>query len=132
MFARLKDRVVREMRSLTFFALVGASATATHLGVAWLVLSLSDHSVFVANALAFVVAFVVSYLGHSRLTFVARKSSLHRFALVALGGFALNNLLLGGVVFSGLLDGFLAIVVATLAVPLLVYFAARFWAFDSR
>lgn len=132
MFAFLKARLAREVRSLSCFALVGISATATHLGVAWLVLVLFDSSVFVANAMAFAVAFFVSYIGHSRLTFTAGKSSLHRFALVALGGFLLNNVLLGGLVFSGLLEGFFAIVAATLVVPFLVYLAARFWAFESR
>lgn len=132
MFAYPKSRLGREMRSLMFFALVGLSATATHLGVAGSVLVLSEHSVFVANALAFIIAFGVSYLGHAFLTFRARTSSLRRFALVALAGFMLNNLFLGGVVFSGLLDGFLAIVAATLAVPFFVYLAARFWAFHLK
>lgn len=122
-------RLAAEAGTLIRFGAVGILATAVHLTVAGLVLAgWPQLSVFLVNLLAFIVAFQVSYWGHRHVTF-RRPGRMTRFLTVALGGFAANNLLLGGLVVSGILEGFWAILVATLLVPLIVYLLARFWAF---
>lgn len=114
---------------LARFGGVGVVATAVHLGVSGLAFLLwPDISPFVANLVAFLFAFQVSYYGHRHFTF-RRKGSAPRFFALALGGFAMNNGVLALLLELTPLDGFVTIVVATFTVPLLVYLAARFWAF---
>ena len=119
-----------EFARLFRFGLVGILATLVHLSVAALALWLwHELSVFVANLIAFLLAVMVSYVGHQRFTF-QRRGHVGRFFLVALAGFSVNNVLLGGLIFTGTLSGFYAILVATLCVPVVVYFLSRFWVFN--
>lgn len=63
------------------FALVGASAAATHLLVVGLLVHGTGMAPLVANGLAFVVAFGVSYNGHALLTFA--RTQVRGWAVVA-------------------------------------------------
>jgi putative flippase GtrA len=86
-----------------------------------------------ANALGFVVAFVVSFAGHRWLSFqdagTSLLTSLGRFAVTALAGFAGNEvvfvILLRGLGWPSLLALFVALVLAAGQTFLL----SRFWAF---
>lgn len=122
-------QLVSEVGTLMRFGGVGVAATLVHLAVAgasfWLWPTISP---FIANLLAFLVAFQVSFWGHRHFTF-RRNGKGHRFFVLALAGFALNNGVLGALLAATSLDGFVAIVLATFTVPLLMYIAARFWAF---
>lgn len=118
-----------EVATLARFGSVGGAATLVHIAVAGLVLWLwPTLSPFVANLVAFLAAFQVSLWGHRRFTF-RRAGRGDRFFVLALAGFALNNGVLGALIAATPIDGFLAIVIATFTVPLLMYVAARFWAF---
>ena len=86
-----------------------------------------------ANALGFAVAFLVSFAGHRRLSFqdagTSLLTSLRRFAVTALAGFACNEL-----VFMLLLRVFawpalLALFVALLVAAGQTFVLGRFWAF---
>ncbi|MDZ7853747.1 MAG: GtrA family protein [Halomonas sp.] len=123
------SRLLGEAGMLARFGGVGVMATLVHLSVAGLCFQLwPSISPFLANMLAFLVAFQVSFWGHRHFTF-RRGGRLYRFLTLALGGFALNNGVLATLLAVTPLPGFLAIVLATFAVPMLVYIAARFWAF---
>ena len=86
-----------------------------------------------ANALGFVVAFGVSFAGHRLLSFkdagTSVATSLKRFAITALAGFASNEivfiLLLRGLGWPSLLALFLALVFAAGQ----TFVLSRFWAF---
>lgn len=119
----LNDDRLRPLR----FILVGGLATLVHILVAGTLLAIFEPQPYVANFIAFLVAFGVSYCGHRYLTF-ARRGSILRFFVVAIAGFALNNLLLTGLLALGL-SAFLAIVVATALVPVFSYLASSLWAF---
>jgi putative flippase GtrA len=122
----------RELFTVYRFALVGALATLVHLAVAGsVVFLLPASSPFLANIAGFLVAFFVSFAGHRHYTF-RRKGSMRRFFVIALAGFALNNGLLSGIIAAEYVGEFAAITVATLAVPLLTFLAARLWAFGAR
>ncbi len=120
------------MSASTFwFLAVGGAAAATHMGVFALT---QDHMwPELANALGFCVAFVVSFTGHRRLSFQdARTSlltSLRRFGVTALAGFASNEavfvLLLRGLGLPSLLALFLALLFAAGQ----TFVLSRFWAF---
>ncbi|HBN58937.1 GtrA family protein [Vreelandella aquamarina] len=122
-------RLMGEAGMLARFGGVGAIATLVHLSVAAIAFIIwPTISPFLANLLAFVVAFQVSFWGHRRFTF-RKDGRAHRFFLLALGGFALNNSVLAALLAISPVEGIFAIIVATFTVPLLMYVAARFWAF---
>jgi putative flippase GtrA len=123
------SRLLSETATVARFGGVGAIATLVHVAMAGVVLWLwPTLSPFLANVIAFLVAFQISLWGHRRFTF--RKAGRgDRFFALALAGFALNNGVLGALLAATPLDDFPAIVIATFAVPLLMYVAARFWAF---
>ncbi len=82
-------------REIAVFIAVGLLATAVHYAVALSLTVLLPLTL--ANPCGFAVALIVSYLGHARLTFsamagqISHRERFPRFALVALGGFALNQ-----------------------------------------
>lgn len=127
-----RSRAKEEAGTATRFGLVGLAATGVHLAVAAGVLALwPSLNEFIANIIAFCVAFQVSLVGHRRLTF-KRQGSAWRFALVAAVGFALNNGLLAILIRGLEISGFVAIAIATLSVPIVTYLASRMWAFKEE
>lgn len=123
--------VYRLAGQLFRFGLVGGLATLVHLSVAWWVLQVwAEGSPFLVNLVAFLVAFQVSFWGHSRYTF-RQRGSPWRFLLVTLGGFVINNSLLWIFLAMGVHSAFVAICLSVLLVPLFVFLASRFWVFAS-
>ncbi|WP_114973522.1 GtrA family protein [Rhodoferax ferrireducens] len=120
------------MSASTFwFLAVGGTAALTHM----LVFTLVQHLMWpeLANALGFLVAFFVSFAGHRLLSFkdagTSVGTSLRRFAVTALAGFASNEL-----VFVLLLRGFdmpalLALFIALVFAAGQTFVFSRFWAF---
>ena len=128
----------RMARRLIAFAAVGIAAALVHLSVAAVLL----HSLIkgpdagpalVANAAAFIVAFLVSYSGQRRWTF--RSSAAHarllpRYLLVAAAGLGVNE----AVVATGMrafgLPALLAIALAIVCVAWLTFQASQYWVFS--
>lgn len=124
------------MRSTAFwFLLTGGSAALTHMGVFALIQHLQPELwPEVANALGFVVAFVLSFVGHRWLSFKGTSTpmpqSLRRFGVTALAGFACNELVFMLLTryygWLALLALFVALVVASAQ----TFVLSRFWAFQ--
>ncbi|NMM14400.1 MAG: GtrA family protein [Rhodoferax sp.] len=120
------------MSASTFwFLAVGGSAALTHMAV--FALAQGRMLAELANALGFLIAFFVSFAGHRLLSFkdagTSVGTSLGRFAITALAGFASNEL-----VFMLLLRGLgwpalLALFVALLFAAGQTFVFSRFWAF---
>lgn len=118
-------------RSGLWFLLVGASAALTHL----LVFEASRRHLLpeLANALGFAVAFGMSFAGHRWLSFrdagTSLATSLRRFLVTALAGFASNEvvfvLLLRGLDWPALPSLVLALVLAAGQ----TFVLSRLWAF---
>lgn len=126
-----RRRLTQLLGQLIRFGLVGGAATLTHLGVAWWVLfSWPDLSPFLVNFFAFVVAFQVSFWGHSRFTFRQRGSAA-KFLAVTISGFCINNGLLWLFLMAGVQSGFVAICLSVVLVPLFVFAGARLWVFKQ-
>lgn len=114
-----------------WFLLVGGTAALTHLAV--FALARDAMPPELANALGFCVAFGVSFVGHRRLSFkdasTSVKTSLLRFVLTALAGFACNEgvfmLLLRVLDWPALLALCSALVLAAGQ----TFVLSRFWAF---
>jgi putative flippase GtrA len=117
--------------STFWFLAVGGAAALTHM----LVFTLAQARMWpeLANALGFCIAFFVSFAGHRLLSFkdagTSVGTSLSRFAVTALAGFASNELifvlLLRGLDMPALLALFAALVFAAGQ----TFVLSRFWAF---
>lgn len=114
-----------------WFIVVGAAAALTHLAV----FTLTRHAVWpeLANALGFCVAFAVSFAGHRLLSFrdasTTLASSLRRFVVTALAGFACNELVF--VVLYRAMDwpSLAALVLALVLAAGQTFLLSRYWAF---
>ncbi len=116
------------------FIVVGCAAAAVHLLVVALLVSAGSVAPIWANPMGFIVAFFVSFAGHARWTFptepASRGRARHRFFVIALAGFLLNQSLFA----SGLqrIDprAYLILLAAvTVAVAGSTFVLARLWAF---
>ena len=118
------------------FALVGGCAAATHLAVVALLVQLTQMAPLVANVLAFLVAFVVSYNGHALLTFSSAGARgwpvVGRYFAVACLSFVVNELLywwlLNSLHWNYLISLFLVLVVVAVA----TFVLSKFWAFSNK
>lgn len=123
------------MRSLLWFGAVGASAAAVHFGVVVLAVNLLACAPLIANVLGFMLAFCVSFVGHHRLSFAAQRArgrqALPRFALVALLGFASNELMYAVLLGLGM-EYRLALLLVLVAVAAMTWLLSRHWAFKRR
>ena len=115
------------------FACVGGCAAATHLGAVALLVHFLQMQPLVANVLAFLVAFVVSYHGHALLTFSrtgARgwRVAARYFAVASLS--FVGNELLYAAALRWLAWHYLASLAAVLLlVALATFVLSKFWAF---
>jgi putative flippase GtrA len=117
--------------STFWFLAVGSAAALTHM----VVFALARHQMWpeLANALGFCIAFLVSFAGHRLLSFkdasTTVATSLGRFAVTAVAGFASNELVF--VVLLRWLDwpSLLALFVALVFAAGQTFLLSRFWAF---
>lgn len=123
------------MRSLLWFAAVGGSAAAVHFLVVWLLVGSYGWGPLLANIAGFLLAFVVSFLGHHRLSFASQqataKQALPRFAAVAVTGFVCNELLYAALLRMGF-EYRLALLLVLVAVAAMTWLLSRHWAFKGQ
>ncbi len=117
---------------LFFFAITGASAACVHLLIVLnLVASLSVPPL-IANIIAFLIAFNVSFLGHKYMTFSrlqdAKQLSLPHFFLVASSAGILNEFLYYLFLKYSHLNYMIALIIVLGLVSIYSYFFSRFWA----
>jgi putative flippase GtrA len=122
-------------RQLFWFGVVGVTAMLIHLGSVALILVPLGLAPLIANIIAFILAFQVSYAGHRYFTFRNQETTLSRsrgrFFLVALMSFAVNELLYWALLQYTLLDFRIALALVLVAVATLTFVLARYWAFAS-
>jgi len=86
----------RLIRHAFRFGIVGVLAMATHYVLVILLVTFSI-TPLIANVLAFIGAFQISYWGHSSWSFsdlsASRKDSFRRFVIISVSGFLINELL---------------------------------------
>lgn len=116
------------LRKLARFGVSGLAATAIHLCVAWLVFRFLWPAADVANAVAFVVANVASYVLHTLYSFSARMSPAQflRFAVVSAIGFCLSA---GLPAMVGPHHFWLSTIVVMVAVPASSFLLHNFWTY---
>jgi putative flippase GtrA len=118
-----------------WFIVVGAGAALTHMAVfAFLHYGVAPSlGPEVANAIGFLIAFGVSFVGHRRLSFqdtgTTLQQSLLRFAATALAGFATNEIIFALLLRAAGLWSMLALLLALVAAAGQTFVLSRFWAF---
>jgi putative flippase GtrA len=122
------------------FGTVGIAAAAVHITSFVALIEVAGAPPLIANAIAFGIAVLVSFVGHFRWTFAggsgraiqharSARAALIRFVAVALLGLALNSLAVYLVVDALALPYGLAIVLMVTVVPGVVFTLSRLWAF---
>ncbi len=131
--ARLdRSKSVEEAKRVGRFGLVGLAATLTHLGVATFANGVLGVEPFLANVIGFVIAFAVGFGGHQWFTFANEAPffrALRRYGLIALLGFAVNNVVLSAALALDVIGETAALAAAVLVVPAGTFLASRLWGF---
>lgn len=119
----MKQKIIR-------FSISGIVATAVHFSVAWMVFHLIAPQASIANAVAFVVANIVSYVLHTLWTFSSRMAGPQflRFVVVSGVGFALS---VGIPLVIGPEHFWLSTIPVLVAVPASSFLLHNFWTFRS-
>ena len=114
------------------FGFVGTLATLVHMLIG-ATLTHSGWPALAANPVSFLIAFVVSFMGHYGFSFSDQEkemvTSLKRFALVACGGFVVNETILAVLVWSTPLPQIPSLILSTGVAAIVTFFASRNWAF---
>lgn len=114
------------------FGIVGLVSTIVHYVVALWLEQLSIHLLY-GNIFAFLVAFQISYWGHSLWSFQLEKGeklrAMIRFLLISVGGFLLNEGLLLLLMKNTLLSSRVILGTALCIVAGLTYLGSKIWAF---
>lgn len=121
-------------RQFLRFGLVGALATLVHMLIGTILIH-SGWSALAANPISFLIAFVVSFMGHYGFSFSDQSrdvaTSLKRFALVAVSGFAVNEGILAFLIWSDKLPQITALLLSTSIAAIVTFVACRNWAFQK-
>lgn len=118
-------------RQIPRFLGVGGVATAAHFAVALAVNAMLDPGPLLANCCGFAIAVLISYAGHTRLTFgiyVRRAVHFPRFLLVSVSGLALSSFIAWYSVEKLGMPFALAMLAIAALVPILTFLALKLWA----
>lgn len=117
------------------FGLIGIAAAAVHYGVAVGLVSLINFRPQIANVGGYSLAFVVSYLGQGRYTFVRSvtgSTRFWRFAATSISGFLLNAAAYATLLHFTSIDYRVALGLVLTVVATLTYIVLGRWVFDVR
>ena len=127
--ARLRGRIA-------WFVLVGTAAAGVHWGVVVMLVKHAGWQPLLANVVGWLIAFGVSFSGHSRWTFrdhgVALGRSARRFFAVSASGFAINEATYALFLHWSGLRYDLVLALVLIAVAGGTYLVSRHWAFNRR
>lgn len=122
------------MNQIIKFVLVGSIAALIHLSILHLLVAAEFLQPLMANALAFMVAFIASYTGQSLWTFTNKqhnhKSAALRFLVTQLlCSFVLNQGLYALLLEFTSLNYLVASVIVLVIVPLVTFSLSKYWVF---
>ncbi|MBN1684681.1 MAG: GtrA family protein [Gammaproteobacteria bacterium] len=122
------------LKQLIRFGIVGCIAAMVNMLIVILLVEQFAWHPLVANILAFLIAFQVSYFGHCYWSFsnrtVCHKHSVPRFLIVAIVSFILNEGLF--YLFLTVLNLYyvLALFLVLIIVPTFTFINSKWWAFN--
>ena len=115
---------------LSKYGFFGVIATLIHLLTAWLILYLFNSSVFLSNTVAFLTAFIFSYIFQTLYVFQTdfHIKKLVKFFLVQFGTFLFSYL------FSNIVNiesSYLHTLLIVAIMPLISFIVHKFWTFKE-
>ena len=126
------ENFFREIITAARFGLVGLISTVVHIAIVFLLLTFASVGPMLANTLAFLTAFCISFTGNYLWTFRSPgnpRRAAFRFFVIAFGAFIINTLILSFLIQGNWFSvGFSAMIAAS-AMPALSYLLSRFWGF---
>ena len=125
-------QVKQEVLTMSRFTLVGIAAACVHISIVWALITQLGIETLLANLVAFLTAFMVSFTGQYLWTFRSKRywqSALIRFFLISLFGFAVNNIVLITLLDMRIMSDSFTAVLSACVIPVVTYLAGRFWAF---
>lgn len=121
---------------VTRFVLVGSCAAAVHLATVILLVKQFLWAPILANPVAWLVAFGVSFSGHWLLTFKDReknlKASFMRFFCLSAAGFVINEGLYATLLGLTSIRFDVVLVIVLVLVAVATYFLSSVWAFVGK
>ena len=118
------------------FVLVGSCAAAVHLGIVMLLVKQFFWNPILANPVAWLIAFGVSFCGHWLLTFKDRekkiRSSFLRFFGVSAAGFLVNEVSYVMLLRTTSIGFDVILFFVLISVAIATYFLSSLWAFASK
>ncbi len=121
-----------EVRRVIRFGFVGALSTATHVLVAFLLVTLFALDPIIASVGGFFSAFTMSFFGHKRFSFRASgryRDYLGRFSLAVLISFLASTGIVAVMTHIYHVDAGVTFAVVGISVPIMNYVFGRFWVF---
>lgn len=119
-------------RHLIYFSGIGVSAAIVHIVVVLYLVTYAQLQPLIANVIAFLTAFNVSYLGHKYLSFSQlnnqKQLSLPHYFLVASTAGLLNELLYYILLNYTSLNYLSSLILVLGSIAVYTYTASRFWA----
>lgn len=123
----------REIITAARFGLVGLLSTAVHIAIVWLLLTLASVGPILANTLAFLAAFCISFIGNYLWTFRSPGSprrAIFRFFVIAVSAFVVNTLILAFLVHKAWFLPVTSAILSASLVPTITFLASRLWCFE--
>ena len=114
------------------FGIVGLSAAAVNYLAVVAIVEYAHWNPLVANIVAYLLAFNVSYLGHRLFTFNHKqhaKKSIIKFFLVVALGFVLNESLFAILLHSTTLHYTESLLITIFSVAIITFTLSKLWAF---
>lgn len=129
----LKTRLILGLQQRWIrFGLVGLAASASYFLLGLLFVNLWGLPTMAGNTLAYVLSFVVSYLGQSVWTFQSTDShrdTLPKFAMAQVIGLAINSCVVKACMRLGYP---VAMLMAIAVTPAAVYIICKYWVFPQK
>lgn len=123
------------IKQIFLFGAVGITSSLTHLLMVYLFVNHLKLQPAIANIFAFLIAYPVSFFGHSYLTFASRPHrrhlSFYRFLIVAVLGFLLNEGLYLIFLYYTSFHYLLSLGIILIIVPAITFVLSKFWAFSN-
>ena len=121
-------------KQVIVFGIIGVIATLVHYSVALSATELGNIVVYIANLMGYLCAVGVSYFGHGLITFRNRltHSNFQKFAFVSVLAFLLSEVLLVILEESLQFSHRLSLGIIVVSIPILSFFANKFWVFTHK
>lgn len=131
MLLRLFHQHRHQLREIIVFGLVGVCATLTHYGTALLINEAVYPDVYIANLVGYCTAVIVSYFGHSLLSFRVgfSRARFTKFCVASVSTFLFSQLWLW--ILQWLLPGQdrITLFIVVISVPVISYIINKLWVF---